>query len=155
MNIFNPKEFKLMALRDCPTPKEMQLCETPEQAANYWRLHVQVHPYFDPDRECLIVLLLTTRRHIKGHHLVSIGTMDTILVSPVSIFRVAVVASAAAAVLMHNHPSGDATPSEADVRVTRELVKAGQLLRIELLDHVIVGASCHVSLRELGYLTSP
>jgi len=144
-----------MALRDCPTPKEMQLCETPEQAANYWRLHVQVHPYFDPDRECLIVLLLTTRRHIKGHHLVSIGTMDTILVSPVSIFRVAVVASAAAAVLMHNHPSGDATPSEADVRVTRELVKAGQLLRIELLDHVIVGASCHVSLRELGYLTSP
>jgi DNA repair protein RadC len=52
---------------------------------------------------------------------------------------------------MHNHPSGDATPSEADIKVTRDLIRAGQLLKIDLLDHVIVGTPNHVSLRELGY----
>ena len=56
--------------------------------------------------------------------------------------------------VVHSHPSGDATPSEADIRVTRDLVRAGQLLKIELLDHVIVGANQHSSLRTLGYLAA-
>ena len=56
-----------------------------------------------------------------------------------------------ALVLMHNHPSGDPTPSEADIRVTRDLIRAGQLLKIEVLDHVIIGNPKHASLRELGY----
>jgi len=61
--------------------------------------------------------------------------------------------AAAAVVLAHNHPSGDPTPSEADIRVTRDLMRAGQLLRIEVLDHVIVGHNRHCSLRELGYFS--
>lgn len=77
--------------------------------------------------------------------------MDTILVHPREVFRVAILAAASAIILMHNHPSGEATPSEADIRVTRDLIRAGQLLKIEVLDHVIVGAGRHVSLRELGY----
>jgi DNA repair protein RadC len=59
--------------------------------------------------------------------------------------------AASAIVLMHNHPSGEATPSEADVKVTRDLIRAGQLLKIEVLDHVIIGHPAHCSLRELGY----
>lgn len=59
--------------------------------------------------------------------------------------------AASALVLLHNHPSGDPTPSEADIKVTRDLIRAGQLMKIEVLDHVIVGAGRHCSLRELGY----
>ena len=80
-----------------------------------------------------------TRRRVKGHHLVCIGTRDTILVHAHEVFRVAVIASAGAIVLMHNHPSGDPTHSEADIKVTRDLIRAGGILKIEALDHVIIG----------------
>lgn len=158
--VFNPKEFKVQALRECPTPAEMQLCDTPDKAAAYWRSHIISHPYYNADVECLIVLLLNTRRRIQGHHLVSTGTLDTILVHPREVFRVAVISAAAALVLAHNHPSGDATPSEGDIKVTRDLIRAGQLLKIEVLDHVIVGKADlgagrdYVSLREMGFFYS-
>jgi DNA repair protein RadC len=67
------------------------------------------------------------------------------------VIRMAVISSAAAVVLMHNHPSGDPTPSEADIKVTRDLIRAGQLMKIEVLDHVIMGHPNRSSLRELGY----
>ena len=95
--------------------------------------------------------MLNTRRRVKGHYLVSIGTMDSVLVSPREVFRLAIMTSAAALVLTHNHPSGDPSPSEADIRVTRDLIRAGQLLKIEVLDHVVMGNPNHSSLRELGY----
>jgi DNA repair protein RadC len=85
---------------------------------------------------------------------VSIGTLDTILVHAREVFRGAIIAAAAAVVVMHNHPSGESTPSEADIKVTRDLIRAGQLLKIELLDHVIIGQNRHQSLRELGYFYS-
>jgi DNA repair protein RadC len=95
--------------------------------------------------------MLNTRRRVKGHYLVSVGTQDTILVHPREVFRLAIMTAAAAIVLTHNHPSGDAGPSEADTKVTRDLIRAGQLLKIEVLDHVILGNPNHASLRELGY----
>ena len=151
MKTLNPKEFKVMALRECPVPADMLVCETPQQAADYWRLHVATNPYYNPDCECLVVLLLNTRRRIKGHQLVTIGTMDTLLVDPRIVFRGAVIAGAAAILLLHNHPSGNPTPSEADIKVTRDLIRAGQLLKIEVIDHVVIGNPNHCSLRECGY----
>ena len=130
----------------------MQLCETPTQAADYWRTHITQHPYFNPECECLVVLILNTRRKIKGHYFVSVGTMDTILVHPREVFRLAVMASASAIIVMHNHPSGQSEPSEADIKITRDLLRAGQLLKIDLVDHVVIGNSNHTSLRELGHL---
>jgi DNA repair protein RadC len=79
--------------------------------------------------------------------------MDTILCHPREIFRLAIMASASAIVMMHNHPSHDSTPSEADIKITRDLIRAGQLLKIELIDHVVMGSN-HTSLRELGYFFS-
>jgi DNA repair protein RadC len=153
--MIQPQEYKVVSLRECPIPETLLVCETPEQAADYWRLHVTSNPYFNPDCECFVVLLLNTRRRIKGHHLVSIGTLDTILVHPREVFRLAIIAGGVSAIIiMHSHPSGDPTPSEADIKVTRDLMRAGQLLKIEVLDHVIVGADRHLSLRELGYLYS-
>lgn len=66
-------------------------------------------------------------------------------------FRVAIVTAASAVIVMHNYPSGESTPSEADIQVTRDLTRAGQLLKLEVLDHVIVGNGNRASLRELGY----
>ena len=90
----------------------------------------------------------------RGHHegvWEKTRTLDTILVHPREVFRVAIALSAAAVVLMHNHPSGEPTPSEADIKVTRDLIRAGQLLKIEVCDHVIVGHNRHQSLREMGF----
>jgi DNA repair protein RadC len=155
--VFNAKEFKVQALRECPLPADLQLCDTPEGAAHYWREHVRTHPYFNPDVEVFVVLLLNSRRRILGHNLTATGTLDTILVHPREVFRAAVIGAAAAIVCLHNHPSGDPSPSEADINVTRDLIRAGQLLKIELLDHVIVGQPSSenprgfASLRELGF----
>jgi DNA repair protein RadC len=114
-------------------------------------LHVAANPYFNPECECLAVLLLNTRRRAKGHHIVSMGTQDTILVHPREIFRVAIATAACVVIVMHNHASGESTPSDADVKVTRDLIRAGQLLKIEVLDHVVVGNGNFSSLRSLGY----
>ncbi|HEV2211501.1 MAG TPA: JAB domain-containing protein [Verrucomicrobiae bacterium] len=75
------------------------------------------------------------------------------MVHPMSVFRLAIVASAPACILAHNHPSGQPGPSEADIKVTRDLIRAGQLLKIEVLDHVILGTGNpgFCSLRELGF----
>jgi len=110
------------------------------------------HDYYNPEIECMAVFILNTRRRIKGHHLVSLGTMDTLLIHPREVFRLAVITNAAAVILAHNHPSGESQPSEADIRVTRELFRAGQLLKIEVLDHIIIGTRDHASLRQLGFL---
>jgi DNA repair protein RadC len=150
----HPAEWRIVALRECPVPADMVVCDNPEGAAGYWRAHIEKAPYYNPEVESFIVLHLNTRRRITGHHLVSIGTLDTILVHPREVFRASIIAAAGAIVLMHNHPSGEPTPSEADVKVTRDLIRAGQLLKIEVLDHVIVGKPGHTSLRELGYFTS-
>ena len=143
--------FKVVALRECPTPVEVQLCDTPQRAVDYWRAHITIHPYFNPECECFAVLHLNTRRRIRGHNLVATSTMDRLLVHPREVFRTAIASGASALVLMHNHPSGQPQPSEADIRVTRELIRAGQLMKMDVLDHIIVGNPHHASLRELGY----
>lgn len=149
-----PYEYQVTPLRECPTPEEMLLCDTPERAADYWCMHVESDRFFDRERECLSVILLNTRRRVKGHQIVSIGTHDTILVHPMTVFRLAVATAAPAIVLTHNHPSGETTPSEADIKITRDLIRAGQLMKIEVLDHLIMGAHRHTSLRELGYFST-
>jgi DNA repair protein RadC len=107
--------------------------------------------------EAFQVLLLNTRKKLIRVEEISEGTLDTILVHPREVFRAAIAANAAGIVLVHNHPSGDPTPSEADIKVTRDLIRAGQLLKIEVVDHVILGraaagrAKDWSSLRELGY----
>jgi DNA repair protein RadC len=107
--------------------------------------------------ETFQILLLNTRRRLIEVAKIADGTLDTILVHPREVFKPAIAANAAAIILLHNHPSGEATPSEADIKVTRDLIRAGQLLKIEVLDHVILGRATqerpkdYMSLRELGY----
>lgn len=132
---------------------ESPVLDTPDAVASLMREETRLR-----NAEVFQVLLLNTRRRLVGEPIkISDGTLDTILVHPREVFRPAIAASAAALVLVHNHPSGDPTPSEADIKVTRDLIRAGQLLKIDVLDHVILGRATqerpkdYVSLRELGY----
>ena len=105
-------------------------------------------------------VLLNTRRRLIRIEQLSQGTLDTILVHPREVFRGAIAANASALVIVHNHPSGDPTPSEADIKATRDLIRAGQLLKIDVIDHVILGRATaerpkdYASLKELGYFYS-
>lgn len=105
----------------------------------------------DADREMFVVALLTVRHRVLGLHTVSVGCLTSSLVHPREVFKPAILASAAALILAHNHPSGDPEPSAEDVALTRRLVSAGQLLGIDVLDHLILGeAGRYVSLRQRG-----
>lgn len=98
-------------------------------------------------QEHLILFTLTAQHRLIACHTVSIGTLTASLVHPREVFRPAIADGAASVILAHNHPSGDSTPSSADVAVTGVLADAGRLLGIELLDHLIVAAGGHTSLR--------
>lgn len=98
-------------------------------------------------REHFLVLLLNARHEVMGRETVSVGSLNASIVHPREVFRPAVLASAAATLLVHNHPSGDPEPSEEDLSITKRLVQAGELLGIGVLDHVIVASRGVVSLR--------
>jgi DNA repair protein RadC len=148
----NPIEFKIVALRECPLPAELAICDQPALAVEYWKAFIEPSAYFNPECECFIALHLNIQRRIKAHQMISIGTLDSIHSHPREVFRGAVVGSAHSIILLHNHPSGDPTPSDCDIRTTRDLVRAGQLLKIDVVDHIIIGRTAHSSLRELGFL---
>lgn len=104
----------------------------------------------DLKKEQMRSLLLDTKNRVMKTCLVSIGILDSSLVHPREVFQEAIVASAAAIIVAHNHPSGDPTPSVADREVTRRLHEAGKIIGIELLDHVIIGDNRYISLKERG-----
>ena len=149
-------EFRVIRLRELPVP--MACCDTPQRIYEYWVANIATASWYNPDVECLCAIHLNTRRRATGFHLVGIGTLDSVLITPRELFRTAIVRNASAIVVAHSHPSGDASPSDADLRATRDVVQAGRIIRIEVLDHVIVSAPSPeypkpwASLRELGHI---
>ena len=103
-------------------------------------------------QEAFTVLTLDTKHHIIDRHLITLGLLDASLVHPREVFRTAIQDGAAAILVSHNHPSGDPTPSAEDIRITRQLVEAGKVLDVQVLDHVVIGRGEHpfTSLRETG-----
>jgi DNA repair protein RadC len=144
-------EFKVICVRECVATEPI---ENPEHAVKYWRQNIPQAPWFDPMKEAFVVLVLNTRKCILGHNLVALGSLDTCPVVPREVFKPAIVQSAASLILTHNHPSGDPAASEADIKVTRDLMRAGQLLKIEITDHIIIGGQDrHISMRSLGFFS--
>jgi DNA repair protein RadC len=143
-----------MRLNEEPAPHTV--LDTPETVVNYLTPLLPGSVRYSPETENLMVVYMNTRKHPITWAVISNGTLDTLLVHAREVFRGAIVMNAASIVLVHNHPSGDPTPSDADVKITRDLIKAGQLLKIELIDHIVLGAAITghkgwASLRELGY----
>ena len=100
------------------------------------------------DREELHLLMLDGRNHLISDQKISMGTVNMAPASPREIFLKALSSSAVSIILLHNHPSGDPAPSEDDIGITARVLHAGELIGIPLLDHIIIGDSCYVSLRE-------
>src|SRR5829696_496726 len=130
MRVYEAKMvYSLIALGE-----EVRL-DRPAKIAEY------LHSAFEenPMQEAFYCVYLDRKNHPLGRHLITLGTATGTLVSPREVFRGAILANAVALCVAHNHPSGDPSPSSADVQVTRALREAAKILQIELLDHVIVG----------------
>ena len=119
-------------------------------------VHRHFHPRLrDAPHERFVVVLLDGRHRWMREVVVSQGTLTASLVHPREVFRPALREASAALILVHNHPSGDPTPSREDVEITARLVRAGELLGVHVLDHVVVAEQGFVSLRETGRFPGP
>ena len=103
-------------------------------------------------KEVVKLLLLDTKGGIVGDVQLSEGSLNSSIVHPREVFREAVIRCANTLVLVHNHPSGDPTPSEQDILLTRRMVDAGKIMGIELIDHIIIGDGTYSSIKKLGYI---
>lgn len=106
----------------------------------------------DESREHFVAVLLNSKNRVLAAPLISMGSLNASIVHPRELFREAVRASAAAVILVHNHPSGDPRPSREDLEVTRSMAAAGEMMQIPVLDHVIIGDNAYCSLKEEGLL---
>ncbi|QYR23376.1 DNA repair protein RadC [Paenibacillus sp. sptzw28] len=103
-------------------------------------------------KEHFVCLFLNTKNHVIHKETLSVGTLNASLVHPREVFRAAIKCSSASIICLHNHPSGDPTPSPEDVTLTRRLLEAGELVGIDVLDHLVIGDNRFISLKEQGYM---
>ena len=129
------------------SPEEKPCIRSPQDVANLLMPEMR-----DLKKEHLKSLLLNSKNQVLHIKTVSVGILDSSLVHPREVFQDAILASSAAIIIAHNHPSGDPTPSPEDKRVTQRLHEAGQLLGIDLLDHIVIGDQRWVSLKERGVI---
>ncbi|GMK47216.1 MULTISPECIES: RadC family protein [Paenibacillus] len=126
---------------------EIVTVRKPQDAANYVMEEMR---YLK--KEHFVCLFLNTKNHIIARETLSVGTLNASLVHPREVFRAAVKAGSASIICVHNHPSGDPMPSPEDVTLTKRLVEAGELMGIEVLDHLVIGDGRFISLKEHGYM---
>lgn len=118
-------------------PKSWGVADDDRSAAKIARA---VFAELDADVECFVVLALNARGRVTGYKLVSQGTATACLVHPSQVFKAAILLSAVQIILVHNHPSGDPSPSDEDVTITERMRRAGDLLGIPLVDHLVLGS---------------
>lgn len=119
----------------------------PESVAEYY-----MEDFRHKEQEHLLLLLLDNKSNLLGEKVMFTGTVNASIVSPREIYLEAFRYHAVGIILLHNHPSGDPTPSDADRRMTRKIREAGSFLDIPLLDHIVIGDKNYVSFREKGYI---
>ncbi len=127
------------------SPEERPVVSSPADAANLLMSEMMFL-----EQEHLRLVLLDTRNRVLETPTIYVGSLNTSVVRVGELFRAALKANAAAMIVAHNHPSGDPAPSPEDIRVTRQLVDAGKLMDIEVLDHIVIGHQRFVSLKERG-----
>ena len=125
--------------------KEKVTIRTPEQVINYCKASLA-----GKSEECLELIYLSIRNTVIKTEIIASGDLDRVSVSPRKVVECALAAKAAAVILVHNHPSGDPTPSMEDILLTKEIVRSAALLGIAVHDHIIVGKSTHYSLKANG-----
>ena len=146
-----PSEFKILRVRECASSYP---CDSGQKIYDYWQGNIPQADWHDADREHLVVLLHNTRLNPIGHHLISVGTSQECLCHPREVLRPAIIHAAYGFTLMHDHPSGDPTPSASDHRITKRLRDASDIMQINFIDHLIIGRdqTPFFSFREAGIL---
>lgn len=122
--------------------------KSPEDAATIGKEFMRIH---EEPEEYMYMICMNVKNKVIGVFEISHGTVNASLVSPREVFQKALLANAVSVIFLHNHPSGDCTPSREDIEITKRLIEAGNILNVEVLDHIIVGDH-YTSLKEKGYL---
>lgn len=150
-------EFRCVA-RHC-VEEEQALISRADLARDFWENVVTGASWFDPEKEMVVVLVMNRKNRVVGWNLVSLGSMTASIVHPREVLRAVLVGGGAGFMLMHNHPSGDPSPSSADVQITSVINKAAKVVEVSFVDHVIVGRiACdalgrgYYSFREAGLI---
>jgi len=144
MNIFGLKLFHAISERCAKEKIAKKISLTsPKAVADYLQKKLGREK-----KECFYGLYLNSRNKLIHEEVISLGTLTTNLVHPREVFQLAIKFSAAAIILAHNHPSGDPEPSEADIKITQQLIKASKIINIEILDHIIIGKNKFLSLKD-------
>lgn len=147
------KELAVLAVKELvrrlmkEDSRTVRIIRSPEDVVRFSR-----HHFWQEQKEHFAVLLLNTKNHVIGLKNISIGGLSSSIVHPREVFEAAVLHHSAAIILLHNHPSGDPTPSQEDIKVTERMVKAGTLMDIPVLDHIILGNGRFVSMKEKDML---
>lgn len=121
----------------------------PEQA---YKAIITITSIEEEAQEVFGILILNSKHKIVAVHEISRGSLNSSIVHPREVFKPAVLHNAAAIICFHNHPSGDPTPSELDIKTTKRLVEAGNIMAIEVFDHIIVGDEGYTSLKGMGVM---
>ncbi len=137
--------FELGRRLDSYPVKEKRAIRSPEDALQEVKAKLK-----GKKKEHFLTILLDTRNQVIGIAPISVGSLDSSVVHPREVFREALAASAASVIFVHNHPSGDPSPSEDDIKLTQRLVEAGKIMGVEVLDHVVVADSAYASLKGMG-----
>jgi len=121
---------------------------SPKDCANIFKKFIG-----DYDREALVVLTLDTKNKITSLTVASLGSLNYSIVHPREVFKTAILSNASSIIISHNHPSGETTPSKEDIKITKRLRECGDILGIELIDHIIIGDNNkYLSFKEKGLL---
>lgn len=132
--IYKIQTYKVKLVRSSTKSVKVDVVKEVEDAVKVLRTYLE-----GEDREHFVVLMLDIKWRIIGIHTISIGTLTETLVHPREVFKAAILANAHAIILGHNHPTGEPAPSIDDLDITRELIQAGEYLKIPVLDHIIIG----------------
>lgn len=139
--------YKVALVREGSCPSAHKTIRTPEDVAA-----IMGPEYGNAVVETAQMLALDTKNKVIGVFTISSGSLNASIIHPRDVFQRAILSNAASVILVHNHPSGDPTPSPEDIELTRKLVEAGKMLDIAVLDHVIVGEGKYVSMKEKGVI---
>lgn len=134
--------YKVMLVRDDRIETETMFIKSSDDVNKILQSYLN-----GVDREHFVIVLLDRKNGIIGINTVSVGDLNSSIVHPREVFKPAIVAGAASIIVAHNHPSGDPEPSSEDIKVTNRLLLAGDILGIGVLDHIIIGDGCYVSLK--------
>ena len=141
--------YKLKMVKEDSELYEVPVINSPTEVYQAAKQLLALH---EEPEEHFCILCLNTKNKIVGVHTISIGSLNASIVHPREVFKAAMLNNANSIICLHNHPSGDPKPSQEDIKITRRLVEAGEIIGIEVLDHVVIGDGRYISLKEQGMM---